>query len=248
VLSKGVKDIQETLVEQERPVAIGIPGYVVPKDVNAQLFLDYKNGVESIEVEPKGALELKEKGTTASGKIKLSVSAKKWGRARLTITYADGLKQTVNYKVIKPESEVIKDFGHFLTTEQWYDDTNDIFGRAPTPITYDYEKKEKVLQDGRVWISGLSDEGGAGSWLAAVMKQLVQPDRQEIEKLQQFVDHTLWGKIQYKEGPLKYGVRKSVFYYEPDSLPKGTYDEKINYKTWAAWSHEHANDPYSTIL
>lgn len=243
VLSKGVKEIQETLMEQERPVAIGIPGYVVPQDVHAQLFIDYKNDVKSIQVEPKGALEVTEQGRTPKGKLKMEVTAKKWGRARVTITYTDGLQQTVNYKVIKPEQEVIKDFGHFLTTAQWFDDTNDIFGRAPAPITYDCEKKEKVTQDGRVWISGLSDEGGAGSWLAAVMKQLVQPDRGEIEKLQQFVDHTLWGKIQYSEGPLKYGVRKSVFYYEPDSLPKGTYDESINYNTWAAWDHKHANDP-----
>lgn len=243
VLSEGIKNIQETLVEEERPVAVGVPGYVLPQDVNAQLFIHYKSGIASMDVEPKGALEIKEEGTTPSGKKKYSVHGKKWGRARLTINYDDGVAQTINYKIIKPETEVIKDFGHFLTTEQWFDDPNDPFGRNPSAISYDYEKKEKVVQDGRVWISGLSDEGGAGSWLAAVMKQLVQPDKEEIQKLQAFVDETLWGGIQYNEGPLKYGVKKSVFYYEPDSLPKGTYSDKINYNTWAAWDHKHANDP-----
>lgn len=243
VLSDGIKNIQETLVEEERPVAVGVPGYVLPQDVNAQLFIHYKSDIASMDVEPKGALEIKEDGKTPSGKKKYRVQGKKWGRARLTITYADGVEQTINYKTIKPETEVIKDFGHFLTTEQWFDDPNDPFGRNPSAISYDYEKKEKVVQDGRVWISGLSDEGGAGSWLAAVMKQLVQPDKEEIQKLQAFVDETLWGGIQYNEGPLKYGVKKSVFYYEPDSLPKGTYSDKINYNTWAAWDHKHANDP-----
>ena len=53
-----------------------------------------------------------------------------------------------------------------------------------------------VLQDSRVWIAGLSDEGGAGSWLAAIMKELVQPNKEELDKLQQFVDGVLWGGLQ----------------------------------------------------
>ncbi|MFT6995163.1 MAG: hypothetical protein ACI9AV_001974 [Sediminicola sp.] len=243
VLSEGVKNIQETLIKEERPVAIGVPGYVVPKDVKASLFVNYKSEVSSIDIFPKDALQIKEDGNSPSGIKKYLVLGKKWGRARVTIAYKHGVQQSINYKVIKPEEEVVKDIGHFLTTAQWFEDPNDPFGRTPSPISYDYEKKEQVTQDSRVWISGLSDEGGAGSWLAAIMKQLIQPDREEIKKLQQFVDNTLWGGIQYSDGPHKYGVKKSVFYYEPDSLPKGTYSDKINYKTWAAWNHEHSNDP-----
>lgn len=242
VLSEGVKNIPETLLKEEHPLVIGVPGYVVPQDVKASLFVNYKSAVNAFTIYPKDALQIMEDGSTPSGTKKYFVLGKKWGRARLTITYKDGVQQTVNYKVIKPEEEVIKDFGHFLTTEQWFDDPNDPFGRNPSPISYDYEKKEQVTQDSRVWISGLSDEGGAGSWLAAIMKQLILPDREEIKKLQNFVDSTLWGGIQYSDGPHKYGVKKSVFYYEPDSLPKGTYSDKINYTTWAAWNHEHSND------
>jgi hypothetical protein len=243
VLSEGIREVQKTLVKEQIPVAIGVPGYVVPQDVIAQLFIDYKNKVFSIDIEPKEALEIKEIGQTPKGLKKYSVIGKKWGRARLTITYEDGKMQTVNYKVIKPETEVVKDFGHYLTTKQWFNEPNDPFHRNPSFISYDYETKSKLVEDSRVWISGLSDEGGAGSWLAAIMKQLVLPERSEIKKIQQFIDSTLWGGIQYNAGPHKYGVKKSVFYYEPDSLPKGTYSDEINYKTWAAWNHEHANDP-----
>jgi hypothetical protein len=130
-----------------------------------------------------------------------------------------------------------------LTTEQWFDQKGDLFGRDPSVITYDYEEKRQLTQDSRAWIVGLSDEGGAGSWLGAIMKQLVRPDKGELDKLQQFMDSTLWGGIQYAEGKNKYGVKKSVFYYEPDSLPKGTYSGDINYKTWAAWNKEGADDP-----
>ncbi|MFC5681707.1 DUF5695 domain-containing protein [Flavobacterium sp. MAHUQ-51] len=243
VLSDAIESIQNTLVNEEIPVATSVPGYVLPLDVKSQLFLNYKSDVSSFEVEPKGTIQIKEDGKTAKGLKKYVVQGLKWGQARLTINYKNGVKQTINYKVIKPETEVIRDFGRFLTTEQWFDEPNDPFHRNPSVISYDYELKKQVTKDSRSWISGLSDEGGAGGWLAAIMKQLIQPDKQEIKKLEKFVDSTLWGVIQYKEGKHKYGVKKSVFYYEPDSLPKGTYSDDINYKSWTAWSHKDANDP-----
>ena len=243
VLSEGIEGIENTLIKEEQPVATSIPGYVLPLDITSQLFLNYKSEVSSFEIEPKGALQIKEDGKTEKGIPKYTVQGKKWGRARLTITYKNGVTQSINYKVIKPETEVVKDFGHFLTTAQWFDEPNDPFKRNPSVISYDYKTKRQVTKDSRSWISGLSDEGGAGGWLAAIMKQLIQPDKEEIGKLQQFVDQTLWGVIQYSEGKNKYGVKKSVFYYEPDSLPKGTYSDTINYKSWTAWDHKHANDP-----
>jgi len=242
VLSDGIKDIPKTLVKEERPVATAIPGYILPTDVNGQLFLNYPVDIDKINIEPKGALIVTKNGQIAANLKKYRVQGKKWGDARITIIYKDGLEQSIHYKVIKSETEVVKDFGHFLTTEQWFDDATDIFGRSPSVITYDYEKQEQVRQDGRAWIGGLSDEGGAGSWLGAIMKQLIQPDKAEIDKLQRFVEETLWGGIQQSEGPDMYGVKKSLFYYEPDSLPKETYAKDINFNTWAAWNHKHAND------
>lgn len=240
ILTDKVENIEKTLIENNRPVAVGIPGYVVPQDVNAKLFLKYGQKVKSLDVEPNGALEFSESGKTKNGWIEYAVKGKTWGRARLTITYADGLQQTVNYKIIKPESQVVADNGKFLTTNQWYENPNDLFHRSPSVITYDNEKKQQVTQDRRAWICGLSDEGGAGSWLNAIMKQLVEPNPEEIKKMETFVNQTIWGGIQYNSGKLKYGVRKSMFYYSPDSMPAGTYSPDINFKTWAAWNRQGA--------
>ncbi len=239
-LAKSVRNIEQTLIENERPVAVGIPGYVLPQDVNGSLFLNYSKKIRSYNVEPKGALTLQKEENTKHGWYKYAVKGIKWGRARLSITYEDGLTQTINYKVIKPETQVIADNGHFLTTKQWYENKNDKFGRSPSVITYDYEKQEQVTEDQRAWICGLSDEGGAGAWLNAIMKELVEPNKAEISKLEDFVQNTIWGGIQYNSGMEKYGVRKSMFYYQPDSMPKGTYSKDVNYKTWAAWDKKHA--------
>ena len=261
LLSGTARNIEQTLVAHKRPVAVGIPGYVVPKDVDARLFLQYAQEVRKIEVEPAGALEVlptapagggtgavrggtgavgRGVGAVGPGVKAYAVHGKLWGRARLTITYADGVVQTIQYKVIEPEKTVVASYGHFLTTAQWFDHPDDIFHRSPGVISYDEEKKAQVVQDNRAWIAGMSDEGGAGSWLGAMMKQLVLPDKAELEKLEAFADQTLWGHIQYDSGAHVYGVRKSLFYYAPDSLPKGTYDTTINFHTWSAWPLKEA--------
>lgn len=240
LVADEIRNIEATLRAHGRPVAVGIPGYVLPTDIEARLFLDYGKGVRSIDVEPAGALQVAAAAPTEGGWQAYDVQGKQWGRARLTVTYDDGLVQSINYKVIKPTAEVVADLGRFLTTRQWFENPDDPFGRSPSVISYNYDAERQVTEDGRAWIAGLSDEGGAGSWLAAVMKQLVQPDREEIANLERFVDDVLWGGIQYDEGELKYGVRKSMFYYEPDEMPEGTYSDSIGYGGWASWSKEHA--------
>ncbi len=235
VLSNSIRNIEHTLAENRRPVAIGIPGYVLPTDIDARLFLKYSKPVRSLSVEPQGAVSIA-KTAPANGWAAYSLKGKQWGRSRLTITYEDGLVQTIQYFVTKPESAVVADMGKFLTTKQWYVDLSDPFHRSPSVMTYDREANQIVMQDSRAWIAGLGDEGGGGAWLSAMMKELVQPNKEEIEKLQQFIDGVVWGGLQYKDGPNRYGVRKSLFYYQPDEMPKGFYRSDFDWSTWTSWN------------
>ena len=240
ILSDSIPDIEHTLSENNRPVAIGIPGYVLPMDQDAQLFLKYGSNIKSIDVAPKNSIQFTQNGTTKHGWKKIRLRGQIWGRSRLTVTYQDGLTQTINYKVIKPEKQVADDLGHFLLTQQWFDKPNDPFHRNPSVISYDFIAHQQVTEDRRVWIAGLSDEGGAGSWLAAMMKQLIDPDPQQVDLLETFVDSVMWGHLQYNSGNHKYGVRKSLFYYAPDSLPEDTYNSNVHYGGWESWNRKQA--------
>jgi hypothetical protein len=243
VMAPSIREIEKELVAQKRPVAVGLPGYVLPMNEEAKLFLQYGKKVKSIDVYPQGALTIKKAKTSNKKWAAYTVDGKQWGRARVTVKYADGTTQTIHYKVIKPEAQVVADLGNFLTTVQWYENPNDLFGRSPSVISYDYETKEHITQESRAWYAGLSDEAGAASWLAAMMKQALQPKAEEVAKLKRFVNETLWGGIQTSaEGRRQYGVRKSMFYYEPDSMPAGTYSDKINYKVWSAWPKKEAEN------
>jgi hypothetical protein len=236
----SIRAIEQTLIANRRPVAIGVPGYVVPTDQQAWLFVKAPAAIKAIETSPAGAIDVARSGSV-SGWARLSVRGRGWGPTRLTLTYADGEKQTVSYFVTKPLDQVMADLGRFSTTRQWYEGKEDPFGRSPAILTYDNEAKAVVDAEPRVWIAGMSDEGGGGSWVAAIAKQLDNPDPAEIAKLERLVDETVVGRLQVDAGEHEGAVRKSLFYYDPARFP-GLYDKANDWTTWTSWKQKDAND------
>ena len=104
LLSDSIPDIEKTLAANNRPVAVGVPGYVLPTNIEAHLFLKYDQPVKSITVEPKGAISFSKDRATPGGWRNYRLEGKTWGRARVSIRYKNGLLQTINYRVIKPEA------------------------------------------------------------------------------------------------------------------------------------------------
>ncbi len=241
LVSDQIRNIEKTLAANGRPVAVGIPGYIVPMDIEASLFIAPGSGrrVTGVVSEPAGALAIREGMPTKSGQRRYLVSGKKWGRSRLAVNYSDGSQQTIHYYVTKASAQTVADMGNFLTTKAWYTDESDPFQRAPSVMTYDRANNKIVTQDTRVWVAGLSDEGGVGAWLAAVMKEFGQPKKEEVDKLAQFVDKVIWGRLQYSDGPMMYGVKKSLFFYQPDALPTYQYQQG-NWTSWTSWNKESA--------
>ena len=240
LLANEIRQIETTLANNSRPVAIGIPGYILPMDIDGRLFIKHIRRVRSFAVQPEGALEVKNDRPTAHKWQTFRVRGKTWGRARLALTYDDGSTQSISYYVIKPSVQAVADLGNFLFTKQWFDDPNDPFRRSPSVMSYDREADKIVTQDSRVWIAGLGDEGGSGSWLAAAMKEFGQPHREEVAKYEQFIDRVLWGGLQYNDGPNRFGVRKSLFYYSPPDAPGFKYDPALNWTTWTSWKKADA--------
>ncbi|KAF5623242.1 glycoside hydrolase family 43 [Fusarium sp. NRRL 25303] len=230
--SESIRDFDDAVKSTGTPVVVGVPGYIIPRDLPALLFPLSDSGVASIDVSPQGALEIGKAGGHSREGYELTPSSSAWGRVRVSIKYNDGKVQTVHYYVTKPTSETLNDLGSFLTTKAWFNASSDLFKRSPSVMTYDYEKHAIVEQDPRVWIAGLSDEGGTGAYVAAMLKQVLQPDAEEIAKLDEFVQTTIWGGIQGKD----YGVRKSLFYYDPKlDYP---YDKKSDWTSWTSWNKE----------
>ncbi|KAI0835889.1 hypothetical protein F5Y06DRAFT_113263 [Hypoxylon sp. FL0890] len=233
-VAKGIRDIDATVRSMGIPVAFGVPGFIIPRGATAQLFLQAESSAISFSSEPVESLAFSQLYENSYG---ITPSPTFWGRSRLTVEYEDGRIQTIHYYVTKTATESLGDMGKFLTTEPWFTNTSDPFGRAHSIMTYDYEARAIVTQDPRVWIAGLSNEGGVGAYLAVMAKQAIQPDPAEISKLETFIDEVLWGTIQMKD----FGVRRSIFYYQPSAV-NYTYDSSIDWSSWTSWDK---NDSYA---
>ncbi|CAK5280459.1 unnamed protein product [Mycena citricolor] len=236
-MAPSVRAIDTTLQTNARPVAVGIPGYVLPTDQQAKLFLNYPSAVSSISVSPAGALTWASNADAkTAGWVGYTVTPHTWGRARLSVAYADGTVQTLHYYVTHGATNAISNLGSFLTNQQWFENTTDPFKRSPSVISYDREVNAIVLNDPRAWIPGLSDEAGAGSWLAASMKQFVQPSAAEVTKLERFVNATLWGSVQNFD----YSVKMAVFFYDPTRVPSYNYPSSLFWGNWWSWNQASA--------
>lgn len=235
IAAPGIRGIDDTIKGTGTPSVRGVPGYIIPQDLAAQLIVQppADSTVSSITTDPKDAFAVK---AVSAGHYELTPASTAFGRVRVTIQYSDNKLQTVHYFITKPAPDTVNGLGNFLTTKQWFTDSDDPFGRAPSVMSYDFEAQKIVLQDDRVWIAGLSDEAGAGSFLAATMKQAIRPNAEEMAKLEDFVDGVLWGTIQTAD----FAVRKSIFFYEPALVPDYSYDKSLNWGGWMSWNRQNA--------
>ncbi|PYH93437.1 hypothetical protein BO71DRAFT_381593 [Aspergillus ellipticus CBS 707.79] len=251
-----VKKIEPTVFALGHPVAVGIPGYVVPKDLEGQLFVNTTVGVGTVNVSPDSCLSITSLGSNNGNWIgyKVSPNQQAFGRCRMEVVYDTGVIHALHYYITDTGPSTLANAGNFLSEKQWYTDTSDPFGRAPSIITHDKSVDGPVLQDNRVWIAGLSDEGGAGSFVTAAMKQSIQPVASEVAKLEQFVKETVWARLQLTNGSTQYGVRKSLFFYEPSAVPgydyssdfywPGSWDKDAAYLLDRAYDYVHVSALY----
>lgn len=234
VIAESIQTIEDAVVKADIPLAVGIPGYVVPADLTARLYLTHSSAVKSIDGD--GAFTIDRDSTAKGNPYILTPTEGTWGRAKITVTYEDGKTQVVHYFITKPAPETVSDLGHFLTTAAHYTDETDPFGRAPSIMTYDREVNAILTQDSRVWIAGLSDEGGTGAYVAAATKLFLQPVEREVAVLDDFIHETVVGTIQ---PPDSFAVRASTFFYEPAAV-NFSYNADFDWTSWTSWTKERA--------
>ncbi len=249
VLAPSIREIESTLIAEKRPVAIGIPGYVLPTDQTGRLFLHSATSVRSVVCEPDAAIRFQPDHSPTSHDWKgYSLRGMKPGRCRLLITYADGSTQAVHYFITLPETEQVKNLGRFHAEKQWFTDAADPFHRTFSFLPFNRETNSMVLQHSHSWFVGLSDEIGAGASVAVAMKNLGQPDVREIAQLEKYVDNTLWGRVQNRD----YSVRASLFYYDPKLHPgyytiRGGWDKPRTETTWRSFNYPHVAAVYWSL-
>lgn len=258
-----VFDIESTVSAAGIPVAVGVPGYILPSDLTGRLFLKYTENVKSISTTPSDALSftpLKAQTSSYQAYAVASTNATS-GRVRATVSYADGTVQSIHYVVTNDGPTVAVKHADFLFNQQWYNDTSDPFQRAPSVISYDNEARSLVLQEPRVWIAGLSDDAGSGPFEAAALTSSIYPNAEYIMQLELMAQETVWGWLQDKNDTdynTLFGVKRSLFFYDTLALPMYPYSNNFNwnqgswnrhdaYQVWRAYNYVHVSALYWSL-
>lgn len=77
-------------------------------------------------------------------------------------------------------------------------------------MPWDRELKQHVTDDPRTFVVGLSDDAGAGANVGYASKVRYRPTQVEVDKLNDYIEHTLWGGQ-----PDGVGVRHSLARAQP---------------------------------
>lgn len=149
-VAPSIREIESTVASTGQPVAVTIPGTILPADQIGKVFLNTNTTVANITVSPAGALTWATNiDALTAGWLGYTITPHTWGRSRLSVTYSDGRLQTIHYYVTKGATAALDDLGTFLTTSQWYTNTSDPFHRAPSVISYDRSVNAPVTNDPR---------------------------------------------------------------------------------------------------
>eukprot|EP00041_Stephanoeca_diplocostata_P037277 m.1401029 g.1401029 ORF g.1401029 m.1401029 type:complete len:461 (+) comp25007_c0_seq12:114-1496(+) len=141
--------------------------------------------------------------------------------ARVRVELSFGLAGTseslswfsLNYHTVPPFSDQISNYGTWASTIAWLPaNFPDPFNRGASVVPWDREEQRHVLQDGRPFIVGLSDDAGGGNHLGFAAKVAFATTASEVARIDDYIALTLYGK---KNG--SYLAQPSFSLQEPDN-------------------------------
>ncbi|HWK07519.1 MAG TPA: DUF5695 domain-containing protein [Puia sp.] len=206
----GIRDIlvQEGLID----VRV-IPGMTVPNDLDVLIALRTHQKITAIVPEFPQATTLRYTGEQQPGTMLYKVTFAKLGENKLTVRYGNHYQTTLEFFVTEPLETLYKKRASFIVNHQqhkdsskWYDGLFSIYDmkhaalRGPDNADYfDTSRLRYVLT---------CDDPGLCKAPFVAAKNVFYPDQKEIDALEYYIEHFVWGKLQRtdKEAPYPYGV------------------------------------------
>jgi hypothetical protein len=202
-----------------------VPGMVVATDLKARFALHTRAHLNSIQPEFVDQTEITSLGQPQPGYHLYEVTFKRPGENLLTIHHDDGRKTYLEYFVTEPLETLIKKRAAFIIKRQQIRDPSKWWDGVFGP----YDMKHRVVRTiedpdiftGRMVYVLTCDDPGLCKAPFVAEKNVGFPDRQEIEGLEYYLQHFVWGHLQRtdKEQPYPYGVYGTPNWYtdrDPD--------------------------------
>jgi hypothetical protein len=223
-----------------------VPGMSIPEDLTAKFSLHTKAKIESIDAEFPAQTKITELREPQRDVHVYEIAFKKLAENMLTISHDGGRKTYLEYFVTEPLETLIKKRAAFIIGRQQIRDPSKWWDGVFGP----YDMKNKVVRTiddpdifvGRMVYTLTCDDPGLSKAPYVAEKNVSFPDQKEIEGLEYYLEHFVWGKLQRtdKETPYPYGVYGTPNWYV-DRDP-------VRRRAWARGSAKLPNGTSAEIL
>jgi hypothetical protein len=189
-----------------------VPGMTVPQDLTAQFSLHTKNKIDSIKAEFPDQTHITFLKEEPTSHFLYEVRFRKLGENKLTIHFNGTLTTQLEFFSCEPLETLFKKRSNFIVNHQQHRDSTKWYNGLYSV----YDMKEKLLR-------GPDNTGGFDFWWGYVLacddpalckapfvaaKNVVYPDKLEIESVEYYLKNFVWGKLQRtdQETPYPYGI------------------------------------------
>ncbi len=217
--AKSYDEMRDILFQEGLFDIRAVPGMTIPTDLTAKFSLHTKAKIESIAAEFPAQTKITKLAGPQSDIQLYEVEFKKLGENMLTIRHDGGRKTYLEYFVTEPIETLIKKRAAFLVDRQQIRDPSKWWDGVFGP----YDMKNKVVRTiddpdlfvGRMVYTLTCDDPGLSKAPYLAEKNVSFPDQKEIEGLEYYLEHFVWGKLQRtdKETPYSYGVYGTPNWY-----------------------------------
>lgn len=228
------EELRETLYREGLFDVRVVPGMTVPENVTARFSLHTKAKIEEIKAEFPDRTKIQTLESPVAGHRVYEVAFEKLGENMLTIVHDGGRRTFLEFFVTEPMETLIKKRARFIVEKQqvkdpakWWDGVYGPYDMA-AKVTRTVEDPD-IFLDRMVYALTCDDPGLAKAPFIA-SKNVAFPDKKEIESLEYYLEHFVWGGLQRRddEQPYPYGVYGTPnWYVNRDPARRRAYAESL---------------------
>jgi hypothetical protein len=217
--AKSYDEMREMLFREGLFDIRAVPGMTIPADLTARFALHTRARIDEIQAEFPGQTRITRLPGPQPGYHVYEVAFQRLGENMLTIHHDGGRKTYLEYFVTEPLETLIKKRASFIINRQQIRDPSKWWDGVFGP--YDMEHKVvRTIDDpdiflGRMVYTLTCDDPGLCKAPYVAEKNVSFPDQHEIEGLEYYLEHFVWGKLQRtdQEKPYPYGVYGTPNWY-----------------------------------
>jgi hypothetical protein len=211
-----------------------VPGMTVPENLIARFSLHSQARIEDIRAEFPNQTKIKNLTTSVAGHRLYEVAFTKLGENMLTIVHDGGRRTFLEFFVTEPMETLIKKRAAFLVNKQQIKDPSKWWNGVYGP--YDMAAKvTRTIDDPDIFLDRMvyvltCDDPGLSKAPFIASKNVTFPDKKEIESLEYYLEHFVWGGLQRRddERPYPFGVYGTPnWYINRDPARRRAYAESL---------------------